>query len=326
MYSVNEWGKLKKVIVGVADHAIVPPLDKSLRTINYAGISDEDVIKSGPYPQQVIDQANEDLEIFVKFLKGEGVEVVRPNREETNYYNFCPRDCVFLHGEFSLATPMPLRSRLGNWRSYKHHLENVTEIPCCYFDDLYNIDCIGNPDILALTDITPAFDAANIIRANNDILYLVSNTGNKIGAKLLQKLLDEVYYGEVNVHLLEGIYSYAHIDTTVAFLREGLLMANPSRIKNKDDLPEPFNHWDIIWCPEPVDIGYYPGYNSASAWSNMNLMSISSELVALEEHQEPTRKQLEKYGIECAMLPMRQGRTLSGFFHCVTLDLEREEE
>ena len=326
MYSVNEWGKLKKVIVGVADHAIVPPLDKSLRTINYAGISDEDVIKSGPYPQQVIDQANEDLEIFVKFLKGEGVEVVRPNREETNYYNFCPRDCVFLHGEFSLATPMPLRSRLGNWRSYKHHLENVTEIPCCYFDDLYNIDCIGNPDILALTDITPAFDAANIIRANNDILYLVSNTGNKIGAKLLQKLLDEVYYGEVNVHLLEGIYSYAHIDTTVAFLREGLLMVNPSRIKNKDDLPEPFNHWDIIWCPEPVDIGYYPGYNSASAWSNMNLMSISSELVALEEHQEPTRKQLEKYGIECAMLPMRQGRTLSGFFHCVTLDLEREEE
>ena len=326
MYSVNEWGKLKKVIVGVADHAIVPPLDKSLRTINYAGISDEDVIKSGPYPQQVIDQANEDLEIFVKFLKGEGVEVVRPNREETNYYNFCPRDCVFLHGEFSLATPMPLRSRLGNWRSYKHHLENVTEIPCCYFDDLYNIDCIGNPDILALTDITPAFDAANIIRANNDILYLVSNTGNKIGAKLLQKLLDEVYYGEVNVHLLEGIYSYAHIDTTVAFLREGLLMVNPSRIKNKDDLPEPFNHWDIIWCPEPVDIGYYPGYNSASAWSNMNLMSISSELVALEEHQEPTRKELEKYGIECAMLPMRQGRTLSGFFHCVTLDLEREEE
>jgi glycine amidinotransferase len=326
MYSVNEWGKLKKVIVGVADHAIVPPLDKSLRTINYAGISDEDVIKSGPYPQQVIDEANEDLEIFVKFLKGEGVEVVRPNREETNYYNFCPRDCVFLHGEFSLATPMPLRSRLGNWRSYKHHLENVTEIPCCYFEDLYNSDCIGNPDILALTDITPAFDAANIIRANNDILYLVSNTGNKIGAKLLQKLLDEVYYGEVNVHLLEGIYSYAHIDTTVAFLREGLLMVNPSRIKNKDDLPEPFNHWDIIWCPDPVDIGYYPGYNSASAWSNMNLMSISSELVALEEHQEPTRKELEKYGIECAMLPMRQGRTLSGFFHCVTLDLEREEE
>jgi glycine amidinotransferase len=58
----------------------------------------------------------------------------------------------------------------------------------------------------------------------------------------------------------------------------------------------------------------------------MNLLSINSNLVVLENHQDPTRRELEKYGIECAMLPMRQGRTLSGFFHCVTLDLEREEE
>jgi glycine amidinotransferase len=325
MYSKNEWGNLKKVIVGVADYAVVPPLDKSLRTINYAGISDDEVIKSGPYPKQVIDEANEDLEILVRFLKSQNIEVVRPNKEETKYYNFCPRDCVFLHGKLALATPMPLRSRLGNWRSYKHHLQNVTEIPCCYFDDLYNTDCIGNPDILALTNITPAFDAANIIRANDEILYLVSNTGNVLGAKLLQDLLGEIYGNSVQVHLLKDIYSYAHIDTTIAFLREGLLLANPSRIKSKDDLPGPFKYWDVIWCPEPVDIGHYPGYNSASAWSNMNLLSINSNLVVLEKHQDPTRRELEKYGIECAMLPMRQGRTLSGFFHCVTLDLEREE-
>jgi N-dimethylarginine dimethylaminohydrolase len=54
------------------------------------------------------------------------------------------------------------------------------------------------------------------------------------------------------------------------------------------------------------------------------LLSVSHELVVLEEHQHPTRQVLERYGIECAMLPMRQQRTLSGGFHCVTLDLERE--
>ena len=149
MYSTNEWGKLKKVIVGVADYANIPPMDKSLRTINYAHVKDETTIKTGPYPQQVIDEANEDLEIFVDFLKGEGVEVLRPNREETDYYNFCPRDCVFLHGDNALATPMPLRSRLGNWRSFKHHLKDVKEIPCNYLDDLYDENCVGNPDILA---------------------------------------------------------------------------------------------------------------------------------------------------------------------------------
>ena len=61
-----------------------------------------------------------------------------------------------------------------------------------------------------------------------------------------------------------------------------------------------------------------------SVWVNMNMFSVSPNLVALEENQEPTRKILEKHGIECAMLPMRHQRTLSGGFHCVTLDLERE--
>ena len=54
-----------------------------------------------------------------------------------------------------------------------------------------------------------------------------------------------------------------HIDTAVAFLREGLAtFANPERIKDRDVLPGPFKDWDIIWCPEPVDIGHYPGYNN----------------------------------------------------------------
>jgi len=320
MYSTNEWGKLKKVIVGVADYANIPPMDKSLRTINYAHVKDETTIKTGSYPQQVIDEANEDLEIFVDFLKGEGVEVLRPNREETDYYNFCPRDCVFLHGDNALATPMPLRSRLGNWRSFKHHLKDVKEIPCNYLDDLYDENCVGNPDILALSNITPAFDAANVIRADTEILYLESNSGNMLGAKLLQEILGDT----ATVNVLKDVYSYVHIDTTVAFLREGLLLANPSRIKNKEDLPKPFNKWDIIWCPEPYPTGYYPGYNNASEWVNMNLFSINENLVVLEENQITTRAELNFYGIECAMLPMRHQRTLSGGFHCVTLDLERE--
>lgn len=319
MNSTNEWDKLKKVIVGVADYARVPEMDNSFRLVNYADRESVIDIESGFYPKQVIDEANEDLEIFVNFLKQEGVEVLRPHRELTPYYNFCPRDCVFIHGDKSFATPMPLKARKYNFGSIAHHFKNLVPISCSHDNELYNENCLGNKDILALTDHSPAFDAANIIRANNDILYLVSNSGNIKGAELLQSLLGP----EVKVHLLKDVYSYMHIDTTVAFLREGLLLANPSRIKSKEDLPGPFKNWDVIWCPEPVDVGYYPGYNNCSPWCNMNLFSINPNLVAVEEHQEPTRKELEKYGIECAMLPMRQTRTLSGCFHCVTLDLER---
>ena len=93
-----------------------------------------------------------------------------------------------------------------------------------------------------------------------------------------------------------------------------------------DQLPKPLQSWDYIWCPKPVDIGHYPGYCNASVWINMNLFSVSPTLVALEENQHPLRKELEKYGIESAMLPMRQQRTLGGGFHCVTLDLKRKHK
>jgi glycine amidinotransferase len=320
MKSQNEWDKLKKVIVGVADHATVPELDKSVRTINYADREDISDVPVGPYPQQVIDEANEDLETFVSFLVDEGVEVVRPKRTPTDYYNFCPRDVVFTHKDLTLVTPMPLKCRKDAWKPLIEHLDTTLIVPCHHQDQLYTENCIGDKDTLALTEVSPAFDAANILRANDDILYLVSNSGNIAGANLLQQILGD----RAKVRLLQGVYSYMHIDTTIAFLREGLMLLNPERIKSVDVLPEPFRNWDVIWCPEPVDIGYYPGYNHASEWVNMNLFSVNPNLVALEEHQEPTRKELEKHGVECKMLPMRHGRTLSGIFHCVTLDLERQ--
>lgn len=319
MTSRNEWDPLKKVIVGVADYARVPEMDRSLRFISYADKQDVSDVIIGPYPNQVIQEANEDLEIFVNFLESQGVEVLRPHKEYTDYYNYCPRDCIFSHGNLSLATPMPLKSRKNNWKSFAHHFDNLIHIPCSGEDELYNESCLTNKDILSLTESSPAFDAANVIRANDDLLYLVSNTGNVKGAKLLQSLVGP----EVKVHLLQGVYSYVHIDSTIAFLREGLMMVNPSRVKSKDVLPHPFNTWDIIFAPEPVDIGYYPNYNNASPWCNLNLMSINPDLVVLEEHQHDTRKELEKYGIESAMLPIRHGRTLAGFFHCVTLDIDR---
>lgn len=323
MNSQNEWDPLKQVIVGVADHATVPLIDSSLRVINYADTTDLSQIPVGAYPQQVIDQANEDLEIFVEFLQQQGVDVLRSSRGQTDYYNYCPRDVIFIHKNQAIATPMPLRCRKNAWKALDHCFDNLDVIECTHSNSLYNQACLGDPDTLALTEVAPAFDAANIIRANDDLLYLVSNSANAAGAQLLQDKLGN----SVKIHLLQGVYSYMHIDSTVAFLREGLLMLNPERIKNTNVLPAPFNSWDVVWCPEPVDIGHYPNYKHASKWVvNMNLLSVNPNLVVLEQHQEPTRRVLEQHGIECAMLPMRHQRTLSGGFHCVTLDLVRSSD
>lgn len=322
MSSINEWSTLKKVVVGIADNAKIPQLTIDVRTVNYADKKDPSSIQTGPYPDKVVNEANEDLEIFCDFLKKEGVEVVRPVDNNPQYYNYCPRDSVFVYGNNSYATPMPIKCRQKEYQAFENNLDNLNVINRYNNDDLYNLDCVRNPNVLALSESAPAFDAANIIRANQDILYLVSNSGNKKGADFLQEQLGN----QVRVHKLENVYSYMHIDSTVAFLREGLLLLNPERIKNKYQLPRPFCNWDIIWAPEPLDIGHYPGYCNASKWINMNLFSVREDLVVLEKNQNTLRFLLEKKGIECAMLPMRHQRTLGGGFHCVTLDLEREEK
>jgi N-dimethylarginine dimethylaminohydrolase len=318
MFSKNEWDPLEKVLIGVADYATIPALDVSLRTVNYADVKDTATIKSGQYPQQVIDEANEDLEILSNFLKICGVEVVRPNRDPVEYYNYCPRDTAIVYKDTAVVAPMTIKARRNEYQNYAHHLENVHLVPNYQGDDIYNLDCLGNKDVLALHNTHPKFDAANVLRANDDLLYLVSNTGNKQGAQYLQDLLG------VKVHTLENVYSYIHIDSTIAFLREGLMLLNSSRIKDVNVLPEPFRSWDYIMCPEPVDIGHYPGYCNASTWINVNLLSVNPNLVILEEHQHNLRIELEKKNIECVMLPMRHARTLGGCFHCVTLDLVRD--
>ena len=320
MHSKNEWGKLKKVIVGHAHNATVPEIDISLRHINYADVKDELTIPAGKYPQIVVDEANEDLTTFVNFLEKEGVDVVRPDITDCNYYNYCPRDSVIVYKDKAIATPMPLRARRNEYQAYERHLENIHPYDIMRSDELYNPNCLGDREVLALTEHEPAFDAANVIRANDDLLYLVSNSGNKSGANLLQSIVD------AKVHLLEDVYSYMHIDSTVAFLREGLMLLNPSRVKSIDMMPKAFRNWDYIMCPEPVDIGFYAPYQNSSPWISMNLFSVNKDLVALEEHQVPLQKELEKYGIECAMLPMRHAATLGGCFHCVTLDLDREDD
>ena len=319
-YATNEWGKLKRIIVGSATGAQVPPLDDSLRYVNYADVKDVSTIECGPYPQCVIDEANEDLETFVKFLEGESVQVERPQPvSPVHYYDYCPRDIVFIHGEHAISTPMPIKAREFNFSNIRHCFgDEFVVAPRHNGVDKFDKRCVGDPDILALNEKYPAFDAANVIRANDDLLYLVSNSGNRAGAQWLQQ------HTGLNVHLLEGVYSYMHIDSTVAFLREGLMLLNPTRVKDINVLPEPFRSWDYIMCPEPTDIGYYGNYNNASIWINMNMVSVNENLVALEENQHSLRKELEKHGIECAMLPTRHQRTLGGGFHCVTLDLERE--
>ena len=80
-YVRNEWDDLKEIIVGTTKGAQVPTVgDKCLHCIDYADLSDKEFSErpSGPYPQQVMDEMEEDLEGICNTLTDLGVKVHRP--------------------------------------------------------------------------------------------------------------------------------------------------------------------------------------------------------------------------------------------------------
>ena len=179
-------------------------------------------------------------------------------------------------------------------------------------EEITGVPSLNNEEIL--------FEAANCIRVNDDILYQVSNTGNEKGARWLQSVLGDKY----KVHLCKNLYSYAHLDSTIIPLREGLVLYNASRV-TEDNEPELFKSWDKIWIDECHSTKLWTNLPwGASEWIGLNLLSINPNLVIVDQKQKQLIEKLEKHNMEILPLELRHDRLLAGGFHCVTLDLKRD--
>ncbi|MFE9436560.1 inosamine-phosphate amidinotransferase 1 [Streptomyces sp. NPDC006640] len=330
----NEWDPLEEVIVGVADGARVPLGDKGLHAIRYRDTEGAHSIPSGPHPQHIVEQADEELNILAEKLHELGVVVHRPestdhsrtfaspNWVSDGMYNYCPRDILLPIGRSIIETPMSLRSRFFEPFAYKSLLieylrsgTNWVSAPKPALPDIgYNM---SDPTLFALEDHEPVFDAANVLKVGKDIIYLVSDTGNRLGAQWLQNFLGESY----RVHACDNLYAQTHIDTTIVLLRPGLVLLNPERIGDHN-IPDPLKGWDKIYAPRMVDIGY-EGMAYGSAWVGMNLLMVSPELAIVDERQVDLIRMLNTYRIDVIPLKLTHARTLGGGFHCVTLDTRR---
>lgn len=330
----NEWDPLEEVIVGTAFGAQVPKGDKGLFSIRYSDFESIDSIPSGPHNPKIIEEAEEDLEAFIDVMEKAKVVVKRPaltdqskefgtpDWKSDGMYNFCPRDIMIAFSDMIIETSMSLRSRLFESFAYKEIMIDYLKSGTKWFsapkprllDSFYNnTDSSKN----AIKEDEPVFDAANCLRVGKDILYLVSDTGNELGALWLQTILGEKF----RVHPCRNLYASTHIDTTITLLKPGLVLVNPSRV-NKDNLPKIFKKWKVLKSPEPIDVGY-TGVAYGSAWISLNLFMLSPDVAVVEKSQKPLIKLLESNGITCVPLQWRHGRTLGGGFHCVTLDVRR---
>ena len=338
--SHNDWDPLKECFVGIADNMVHPKMDLSVMSFSYAGY-DYDKVKDlrGAYPQWIIDEANEDLDNLSLQLEKLDVKVRRPEKtkhsnvfsspdwQSTGWYNYCPRDLLLPLDNLIIDCPSAMRSRYFETFAYRNFLyeqfdEGVQWISAPkprLLDDLYTFEDLTKPTVL---DKEIIFDAANIVRMGNDLLFQVSNSGTIKGARWLESIVKPLGY---RVHLADGFYAYTHFDSTVIPLRPGLVLFNGARLR-ENHYPKIFEKWDKIFFDDIIDIGSSlpNGISPCSPYIGLNLLSINEELVIVDVNQTSLRKKLSSYGIESIGLNMRHARTISGGFHCVTLDTLRD--
>ena len=337
VWSCNEWDRLEEVIVGNPLRARFPTADRSTRLAEFPDRSLEE-IPQGPFPQRIIEETEEDLNAFVAVLEELGITVKRPETwphearfstvhwESEGYYNYCPRDIMLVIGDQIIETPNVMRSRALESFSYRKMLVDYSKSGAKWYsapkpmllDSLFEVDL----DKPTPRNDEPAFDAANILRLGRDLIYLVSGTGNEMGGQWLQTILGD----DFRVHFLKDVYYGSHIDSTFVALRPGLILCNPARITD-DTLPEILKQWEVIYSPPMENTGRYDAdYLSRSIgsnWIDMNLLSISPNLVVVDQDQKALIMLLEKQGIDVIRLKLRHSKMLGGGFHCITLDIRR---
>jgi glycine amidinotransferase/scyllo-inosamine-4-phosphate amidinotransferase 1 len=382
--SHNEWDKLIEVIVGTAEGTMAvltwprpEPIPEWIKEKAYK-------LAKEAYPQWFLDEVGEDLNGLCAALKQSGVKVHRPRVHDltkmysspgwcstgNNIYNV--RDLHLVVGNNVIESPSQLKSRYFEATALYHIWYQYFKKGCRWIsgpkprltgdvilsyyrdeservlteEDIRYKELTGGrlEKLHKLSEEEILFEAANTARMGRDLLYLVSSSGNYMGAKWLQSVLGD----EFRVHTTEDIYRSSHIDSTVLCLRPGLVLLNSCRV-NEKNCPKIFDKWDKIYfgdvaptsneeldfqknvrdriANELAELGFETNLKDmASPWVGMNLLSVDPETVIVDSRQANLIRLLEGYKFTVIPVRMRHIYTQGGGLHCATLDTVRDSK
>jgi len=381
LYSINEWGRLRTVILGTVE-GFAPGVSFNRRA-SPVEIAEAEAIAAQAYPQSYLDEVAEDLDGFRAALEAEGVRVLRPSWTEEGVSFTTPnfsasgfdlynvRDQQLVVGNTYVSTPPTARFRYFEQMGLQELLHRN------YFDQGFRWICAPMPKLRGtyLRDVPRAktaleelederqralgnkvaerfrlldedevlFDAANVCRLGEDLLYLVSKSGNRKGGRWLQGVLGPDY----RVHYTDT-YRSSHLDSTIMPLREGLVLLNKLRV-SPETCPAVLSDWEQIYFAEaaPVpaaEVDFHErvrvpvarrlaamGIETTldqltSPWIGLNLLVVKPGLVMVTNPQPALERELSRHGIDSIAIRMRHAFSMLGGLHCTTLDVERDVE
>lgn len=368
--SHNEWDELKEVIVGRTGTS-APLVWPRPGQVDPETLEEAQQLARKAFPRWLVEEIKEDQEKLVRLLKEFGAKVYRPDNSFQHRFYTTPfwsasgepvhnaRDLFLVVGDKLIESPSQERYRqyeaaayYNVWYEYfknggfewiaaprpllREGYKKVFEDPKGGLREDAN-------KLIELAEEEILFEAAGTVRMGRDLLYLVSRSGNYLGAKWLQRVLGDEY----RVHTTDEIYRSSHIDSTVLPLRPGLVLLNAQRV-NEENCPSLFDTWekvyfdDIVPTPEeevefheevrkPIagqlkELGFESTLDSLSSdWIGMNFLSLDQDTIVIDERQEPLIAFLEDLGFECVPVSYRHSY-ITGGIHCNTLDTVRDSE
>lgn len=300
VYTTNEYGLLRSVIVGCVENFQWPEndneFDQSISRSTY-----HTTLTRGALPKSVYEEAKQDLDRLVDILTERNIDVHRPVTSKP-HWAYSARDIILTVGDMVIQCPTPFESRASELQMYPF---------------LHDCNVIKAPRPIKNSD--PSFDAANVLKFGDKLLYSLSHSANEAGADWLQQQVGNAY--EV-IKWSVVDHDITHIDSTMLSLDKNTILVNASRVR-EDQLPAFVKDFRKVWVDdiEARDFFHFP---YASKWIGMNVLSLDPETVLIDDLQTGLAENLRSNGFQVITTSIRQSRTLGGGHHCVTCDLERE--
>jgi len=292
---------LKTVLLGSVERMAWPTHDREFQDTVHSKTNEQKSFDN-LLSEKIISETKIDLEKLQAIMTDKGVQVYRPNITHT-HWAYSARDILLTVGNKLIQCPTPYSSR-------------ANEI------DLYPILKEANGEIIKAPrpkgKNDPMFDAANVLKVNDKLVYSLSHSANEQGADWLQQQVGtefEVIKWQVLDH------NITHIDSTLLSLNDKVVLVNASRVKD-DQLPFFMRDYKKIWVEDVRDRNKSQ-FLFASKWIGMNVLSLAPDTVVVDEIQIELADQLTGHGFDVVKTPMRHSRTLGGGLHCVTCDIER---
>ncbi|EER27397.1 Amidinotransferase family protein [Coccidioides posadasii C735 delta SOWgp] len=335
----DEWSPLESVIVGRAEHSAFPSEPAHMIEATMPDEHQQSFKPSNPFPPEILQKAQEELDNFASILEREGIRVYRP--KEVNwlkiggYTGAMPRDSLMTVGNTVIEAPFA-------WGCRKQEVElGYSDILSALAEDglskvvrapkilgretLYDgvENCSSNgTHTWAINNTRPSFDTADFMRFGKVIIGQLSNVTNMKGVEYLRSVIPEGY----TVEILQTDDPHAmHIDATILPLRNKLMVYHPERVTEKALRQHAvFENWELYAYPFTPEQKDGPPLYMTSPWLVLNALSLDENRIMVEAKDTVFASWVkEKFGMEPIMCPFQHVNSIGGSFHCATVDLVR---